>query len=59
MKFINTLSQRLLGLFLSDVTAGACVIEFGCCCGTSTSIRRIGCYGSCVSATSCRCNYPQ
>ncbi len=55
MKSIQALGQRILKLFLSDVAAGACVIEHGCCCGTATRKRRINCYGTCVSATNCAC----
>ncbi|HZI16598.1 MAG TPA: hypothetical protein VE153_39905 [Myxococcus sp.] len=52
MKLFKTVSNRILRLFLADVSAGACIPEMGCCCGTTT-IRRMNCYGTCVSATSC------
>lgn len=60
MKTLKALSDRVLKMFLSDVTAGACVPEYFCCCGTTTAKKAVNCYGSCVTASSCStsaCNY--
>ncbi len=59
MKFFTAVSERVLKLFLSDVSAGACVPEHGCCCGTKANPKRVNCYGSCVASTSCTgpCQY--
>lgn len=51
MKTLEALGSRILKLFLSDVSAGACVPENGRCC--STRNRRFNCYGSCVYSLSC------
>jgi len=60
VKLFKSLGDRILKLFLSDVSAGACVPEHGCCCGTYRR-RRIDCYGSCGVVSDCRtgsgCNY--
>jgi hypothetical protein len=50
MKLFKSVSDRILKLFLSEVSAGACVAEHGCCCGTN---KVIGCYGACTTG-SCR-----
>ncbi|MEU0797068.1 hypothetical protein ABZ342_44000 [Amycolatopsis sp. NPDC005961] len=42
-RMINTLGDRLLGLFLREVKAGACVPEHGQVCKTF----HFDCYGSC------------
>jgi hypothetical protein len=51
MKAIKAVSDRLLKLFLSEVSAGACIPENGQCCAYG---KRFNCYGSCLSTTSCR-----
>ncbi|HZI10087.1 MAG TPA: hypothetical protein VE153_06800 [Myxococcus sp.] len=51
MKTFKALSDKLLKLFLTDVSAGACIPEHGQCC--TTRHRRFNCYGSCVSTTGC------
>ncbi|WP_328453049.1 MULTISPECIES: hypothetical protein [unclassified Amycolatopsis] len=42
-RMINTLGDRLLGLFLREVKAGACVAEHGQVCKTF----HYDCYGTC------------
>lgn len=51
MKTLKAMSDRLLKLFLSDVSAGACVAENGKCCGVRH--KRYNCYGSCITTTAC------
>ncbi len=51
MKTLKALSNRFLKLFLSDVSAGACVPEHGQCCTRAN--RRFNCYGSCVTSSTC------
>jgi len=51
MRTLKAMSDRLHKLFLSDVSAGACVPENGYCCNTRH--KRYNCYGSCVSTTGC------
>lgn len=48
MKLFQKISDRILKLFLSDVTAGACTYEYGCCCGTPSNMKVIACNGTCV-----------
>lgn len=48
MKLFQKISDRILKLFLSDVTAGACTADMGCCCGTASSMKVILCNGTCV-----------
>lgn len=48
MKLFQAISDRILKLFLSDVTAGACTADFGCCCGTLSNSKYIACNGTCV-----------
>ncbi|NMO15719.1 hypothetical protein HPC49_02510 [Pyxidicoccus fallax] len=52
MKTLKAMSDRILKLFLSEVSAGACIPEHGQCC--STKGKRFNCYGSCVTTTGCR-----
>ncbi|WIY00818.1 hypothetical protein QRX60_43320 [Amycolatopsis mongoliensis] len=42
-RLINTLGDRLLGLFLGEVKAGACIPEHGQVCKTL----HYDCYGNC------------
>jgi hypothetical protein len=51
MKIIKTLSDRLLKLFLPDVSAGACVPENGRCCTARNY--RFNCYGTCKYSLNC------
>jgi len=51
MNAIKAVSDQLLKLFLSEVSAGACIPEQGQCCAHG---KRLNCYGSCVSTTGCR-----
>ncbi|MHA7631002.1 hypothetical protein [Corallococcus sp. M7] len=51
MKILKAMSDRFLKLFLSEVSAGACVINHGECCNT----RRMShnCYGICTKSPVC------
>lgn len=49
---MSKIASKILGLFLSDVTAGACVPNKGCCCGTKG--HAVGCLGHCVKQATCR-----
>ncbi|WP_395821892.1 hypothetical protein [Archangium minus] len=51
MKTLKAMSDRILKLFLSEVSAGACIPEHGQCCATG---KRFNCYGSCVTSSGCR-----
>lgn len=48
MKLFQKLSDRILKMFLADVTAGACTADMGCCCGTVSNPKVILCNGTCV-----------
>jgi hypothetical protein len=50
-------TSKILGLFLSDVTAGACTIDHGCCCNTAKTIG-VNCVGVCVKMSGCRNDAP-
>lgn len=52
MKIIKAMSDRLLKLFLSDVSAGACVPSHGECCSRG-SRKYHSCYGTCVASCCC------
>ena len=52
MKLLRSLRDRLLKTVLSDVDAGACIPEHGCCCG-GPWILQLNCFGACVQASSC------
>jgi hypothetical protein len=47
MKLFQAISDRILKLFLSDVTAGACTADYGCCCGTPSAPMYVACNGTC------------
>jgi hypothetical protein len=52
MNAIKAVSNRFLKLFLSEVSAGACIPEHGQCCAVG---KRLNCFGACVPTTSgCR-----
>jgi hypothetical protein len=48
---LRRVSERLAGLVVSKVDAGACVPEHGTCCTTNN--RRFDCYGNCVYSHDC------
>ncbi len=52
MNILKAMSDRLLKLFLSDVSAGACIPENGQCCSRGSK-KRFNCYGTCVASTTC------
>ncbi len=57
MKLFKAVSERILKLFLSDVSAGACIIDHGCCCNAART-KKVNCYGTCVTGTNCRTGCP-
>lgn len=50
---MSKLTSKILGLFLPDVTAGACVIDFMCCCNSAHTLS-VNCKGVCVKLAGCR-----
>jgi hypothetical protein len=54
---MRKLTSKLLGLFLPDVSAGACVIDHGCCCN-SAHTKTVNCVGVCVTLKGCRTTLP-
>lgn len=52
MKTLQMLSDKLLKLFLPDVSAGACVPEAGQCCPNRRNYR-FNCYGACKYSITC------
>jgi hypothetical protein len=48
---MSKIASKILGLFLSDVTAGACVADRGCCCGKRN--HAVSCLGTCVKNPVC------
>lgn len=48
---MSKIVSKILGLFISDVNAGACVPTIGCCCGTPG--HGVSCIGTCVTQTTC------
>jgi hypothetical protein len=51
-RFVQLAGERLVGLVLPSVEAGACVPENGTCCKTGY---KFNCLGSCtVKSTSCK-----
>jgi hypothetical protein len=44
--------SKILGLFLPDVTAGACFAEARCCCNTAHT-KGVNCVGACVTMNGC------
>ncbi|MGW4802013.1 hypothetical protein [Nonomuraea sp. MG754425] len=48
-RLVQRAGERLVGMVLPQVEAGACVAEHGQCCKKGL---RFNCYGSCVSASS-------
>ncbi len=52
MKILKAMSDRLLKLFLSDVSAGACVPSNGECCSRGSG-KYHNCYGTCVKSVAC------
>lgn len=51
---MSKFTSMILGLFLPDVSAGACVFDHGCCCTKTTGVN---CVGVCVKM-SCRTSLP-
>lgn len=49
---LQRMGERLLGLFVPKVEAGACVPEHGSCCPNRYN-RRFNCYGSCTVVSNC------
>ena len=49
---MSKIASKILGLFLSDVNAGAFVADFGCCCGTKG--HAVNSVGACVKQATCR-----
>jgi len=49
---MSKIASKILGLFISDVSAGACVADHGCCCGTKG--HAVSCLGTCVVQSTCR-----
>ena len=50
---MSKLASKILGLFLPDVTAGACTVDYLCCCNSAHTIG-VNCVGTCVTMTGCR-----
>jgi hypothetical protein len=48
---MTKLASKILGFFISDVTAGACVADHGCCCGKRG--HGVSCLGTCVKMATC------
>ena len=48
---MSKIASKILGLFLSDVTAGACVSIHGCCCGKRG--HAVNCIGICKPSPTC------
>lgn len=51
---MSKVTSMILRLFLPDVSAGACIVEHGCCCKAGTTKRALNCLGACVTSSSCR-----
>ncbi len=54
---MSKLASKFLALFLPDVTAGACVVDHGCCCNAAHT-KGVNCVGVCVTMTGCRTRLP-
>lgn len=50
---MSKITSKILGLFLPAVSAGACVIDFMCCCN-SAHTKSVNCVGVCVTLAGCR-----
>jgi hypothetical protein len=49
---MSKLAAKILGMFVSEIPAGACVTDHGCCCGKKG--HAVGCHGACVKQATCR-----
>ena len=54
---MSKIATRILRLFVSDVPAGACVTNHGCCCGKKG--HAVGCHGACVKQATCVSGLPK
>ena len=48
---MSKIVSKILGLFLSEVNAGACVPTIGCCCVAPG--QAVSCTGVCVKQNTC------
>lgn len=50
---MKKLADRVLSLFVPEISAGACIADHGCCCNARHT-KALTCLGACVKAATCR-----